>query len=158
MRHTVCLVEAISIIETIDNLGYAERTKHSQWPWPAGNPGIEIEFGKCGDVIGVKVGEEDRLQTFQWQATKCCDPGRASTGVNQGQGFSGKNRDTGLSTIRIRKRRGCAAHEYLEAVVLTHRRWLLHRCSYSLLEKPVLPSTGVPDRDRNRYNENANTG
>jgi hypothetical protein len=157
MRHPVRSVEAISSVETIDNLDYTGRTEYRQRSRSTGNPGIEIEFWNSSDVVGVKVSEEDRLQTFQRQATECCDLGRAGTGVNHVQRFSGQNRDTGLGTVWRRKRGGCATHEYLEAVELTHRRWLLHCYGYSLLEKPVLTRAGVPNSDADRYNENANT-
>lgn len=145
MRHPVCSVEAISSIETIDNLGYTGRTNYGQRSWPASNPGVEIEFWNCGDMVGVKVSEENRLQTFQRQATKCCDLGRAGTGVNYVKRFSGQNRDTGLGTARRRKWGGRTTHEYLEAIELTHWRRPLQCCGCSLLEKPILPCPGVPD-------------
>jgi hypothetical protein len=106
-------------------------------------------------MVGVKVGKENRFQLFQGQATNCRDLSRASASIDQIQGFSGENRDTRLSTARDREWGGSAAKKYLEALVLTQRRWTLHHCGHGFLQKPVLPCARVPGPDSNHNSENA---
>ena len=108
-------------------------------------------------MIGVKVGKENRFQMFQRQATQCRDLSRAGASINQIQRFTGENRDTCLSTTRGWQWGGGAAKKYLETLRLTKPCWALHRCSYRVLQKPVLPCAGVPDPDANRYGEDAKT-
>ena len=84
-------------------------------------------------MVGVKVGEENRFQTFQWQAAKCCNLSRAGAGINQIQRFSGENRNTCLSTTWGWKWGRGSAKKYLETLILTHCGWRLHYCSHCAL-------------------------
>jgi hypothetical protein len=70
----------------------------------------------------VKMREENRVQTLQWQACECCYLRRAGAGINQVKRLSGPNRDAGLSTAWRRQRRRRTTHEYLEAIEFIHRR------------------------------------
>ena len=48
----------------VDDFGDARRAIYGQRLWPACHPGIQIEFRKRRNVVGVKVGQEDRLEAL----------------------------------------------------------------------------------------------
>jgi len=148
LSEKLCQIQPVSGIQTGDNLGHAGWSENGQGLLPAGNPGVEIEIRQGGNMVRLKLSEEDRFQALDRQAPSvatCKEPAPASTRYDDSPARTATH---AWARPRGRERRGSAAKKHLEPVDLVHRRRPAHCRGYRLFERPVLGRVPVPGPGR----------
>ena len=111
MLGAIAGVERVSLVEAVDHLVDSRRPVDGQWRFAARDPGLQPQLAQLGDVVGVEMRDQDRVDLFERHAPQEKVARAVDAGIDEIEMSACSDERAGTGAIAVGKRRSRSAQQ-----------------------------------------------